>query len=852
MQPRPRMFLTSVHIKPIGLMCAGLLLTTLLTLSFPVPMSAAQNEVPLTPPPSQDSGDLRGLPAMDVESQGDLDSPQVFNGCANVTQIPKAQCNALVKLYNSTDGSNWFRSTNWLETDLPCEWEGIICTGKHVTELNLSNNNLHGTIPPQISQLTRLNKLLLLGNRLSGIIPPELGQLSRLTELLLTINELSGPIPSELGQLSNLSILNLGNNQLTGAIPAELGDLSNLTILWLGINKFTGSIPTQLGNLTNLIQLDLGRNDLSGTIPPSLGGLSNLRLLFLWSNDLNGMIPESLGELANLRQLTLSENQIQGTIPAELGQLEELRELFLNNNQLSGTIPESLSGLTKLKKLILDNNQLVGSIPAALGQMEALEEFILYGNKLSGEIPASLVNLTNLKVFNFNFNALWATDPDLIEFLDNLYLGWNAAQTVTPINVNVTVDVDKDLIVTWKPVVRPLAYLDLGSYQVGCATQSGGPYDTTYFLYIDDMNASQATFSALPDSTYYCAVRTYTPPHTLNKNEVFSEWSIEASGTVTGAVTVRGDEFDAPVIVSNFNSQFWSLNAEDANVDPDFPVPPPSCAADIDPDTNKGIFFQLPVDLSGDFAVVSGAPRYFKSRIDPDGVDTVLAIYQNTPGGFVEILCDDNSGPFGEGSKIVSSAFIPGEIYTAVIWLREVGPDAEGLVFQVARTQIINVNGDFTVPKPNNPDMPQGWIGKNLSNKSKLLCDAVGQPERAYSAPCFFQFAASGGVQTLQQVVLSADLPAVIRSGTLHVSANIKRLKTSGKSAIGFEVIYKNGKKVARVKEISAGNSGADYQLVLSPTVRVQKAVKSVRVYVTLAGSRGKLRVDDVKLYYIP
>lgn len=850
MQPRTHRLLTSLPIKSIGVIFICLLLMMLL-MPLAGTTSSAQNAPPPTPPAPHSSGDLRGLPVIGAarSERDELELSQAFTGCANVTQIPQTECDALVTLYNATDGPNWFRSANWLQTDLPCEWEGVTCTANHVTELILDNNNLSGKIPPQLRQLPRLKKLFLWGNRLNGKIPPQLGQLSKLTELSLTINQLTGPIPPELGDLSRLTMLNLGNNQLTGPIPSELGNLSDLTVLWLGINQFTGTIPPELGNLTNLVEFDLGRNDLDGTIPIELGQLSKLKILFLWANKLSGEIPIELGQLSNLRQLTISENQIEGSIPVELGNLTELRELFLNDNQLSGTIPASFGNQTKLKKLILFNNQLSGKIPAELGNLGALEELMLYGNQLSGEIPTELVNLVSLVAFNFNFNALWTEDQPLRDFLNNLYVGWNAAQTVTPTGVNVTVDVDQDLIVEWEPVPTPLAYLEQGGYQVGCATQSGGPYDTTYFLYVDDINASQATFSALPDGTYYCAVRTYTPPHLLNENFVWSEWSDEASGAVTGAVAVRGDEFDAPVVVNNFNSQFWSLNAEDAEVDPEFPAP--SCALDIVPELVRGIFFQLPVDLSGDFVVVSGAPRYFRSRIDPDDLDTVLAIYNNTPGGFVEVACDDNSGPLGSGSRIITSAFVPGQVYTAAIWLREAGPQAEGMVFQVARTLIISANGDFTEAKPNNPNLPQGWTGINLSKKSKLLCDVIGEPQRSYSPPCYFQFTGNGQTQTLQQVIRSADFPQVIASGTLHVSARMKRLQTMGKSVIGLQITYKNGKKVTKYRQLPAGNTGDGYQLVESPTIRVQKRVSSVRVYITLSGG-GKLRVDDVKTPYTP
>lgn len=61
-------------------------------------------------------------------------------------------------------------------------------------------------------------------NRLSGTIPPELGNLAYLEELLLHGNTLNGAIPAALGNLAaqQLERLYLADNQLSGCIPAAL------------------------------------------------------------------------------------------------------------------------------------------------------------------------------------------------------------------------------------------------------------------------------------------------------------------------------------------------------------------------------------------------------------------------------------------------------------------------------------------------------------------------------------------------------------------------------------------------------------------------------------------------------
>ena len=156
----------------------------------------------------------------------------------------------LVALYQATNGDSWLRSDNWL-TDSPIgRWYGVVTdSGDRVVKLNLSENGLIGSIPPELGNLTELKSLGLADNRLSGEIPPELGNLIYLETLYLNNNELSGEIPPELGELFYLEWLYLYLNQLSGEIPAELGQLTNLRHLDLADNRLSGSIRYQERNL---------------------------------------------------------------------------------------------------------------------------------------------------------------------------------------------------------------------------------------------------------------------------------------------------------------------------------------------------------------------------------------------------------------------------------------------------------------------------------------------------------------------------------------------------------------------------------------------------------------------------
>lgn len=287
---------------------------------------------------------------------------------------PSTDSLALISLYNATNGANW---TNTWDLEQPMDtWYGVtlneercvICLDldgdSNCSDVSvLGGNNLVGTIPMDLGNLTNLMNLYLTKNQLSGSIPPEIGNLTNLLHLYFFDNQLSGSIPSELGNLSNLEILHLSNNQLSGAIPATVGSLSNLITLFLSSNQLSGVIPSELGNLNNLVQLSFNNNQLSGNIPPELSNMSNLTQLKLNLNQLSGNIPTELGNMPSLLRLQLVSNQLSGSIPPELGNISNLEVLSLQGNQLSGYLPSELANLSHLQKIWLSDNQLEGCFP---------------------------------------------------------------------------------------------------------------------------------------------------------------------------------------------------------------------------------------------------------------------------------------------------------------------------------------------------------------------------------------------------------------------------------------------------------------------------------------------------------
>ncbi len=294
--------------------------------------------------------------------------------------ILDAERQALIDLYNATNGAQWKDNTNWCSDKPVSTWKGVIC-------------NDNGTVL----------SIRLWQNNLTGYIPESIGNLTSIRILYLNSNQLTGSIPESIGNLTSLIDLSLSNNQLTGSIPESIGNLTSLTYLHFGRNQLTGSIPESIGNLTSLRSLYLDENQLTGSIPESIGNLTSLRFLGLSSNKLTGSIPECIGNLTSLTDLSLANNQLTGSIPERIGNLTSLTNLHFGKNQLTGSIPESIGNLTSLRSLYLYENQLTGSIPKSLGNLTSLNECEFRYNGLSGAIPSDILDRPIWKTLYYAF-----------------------------------------------------------------------------------------------------------------------------------------------------------------------------------------------------------------------------------------------------------------------------------------------------------------------------------------------------------------------------------------------------------------------------------------------------------------
>ncbi|KAG0528965.1 hypothetical protein BDA96_05G057500 [Sorghum bicolor] len=295
-------------------------------------------------------------------------------------------------------------------------------------QLELLYNNLSGTIPPSLANITTLEMLQLSFNNIEGNIPDEFAKFPELQALGASINHLAGSFPQAILNLSTLVSFRIAGNHLSGELPPGLGtSLPNLQYLAMDTNFFHGHIPSSLANASDLANIDMSSNNFTGAVPSSIGKLRNLYWLNLELNKLKARNSQdweflySLGNCTKLQRLSLSYNQLEGHVPTSLGNLSsELHTLLLGYNQLSGGFPSGVANLRNLIQFGLPGNQFTGKVPEWLETIKSLQLLDLANNNFTGFIPSSLSNLSQLSYLQLKYNKFEGRLPASIGNLQNL------------------------------------------------------------------------------------------------------------------------------------------------------------------------------------------------------------------------------------------------------------------------------------------------------------------------------------------------------------------------------------------------------------------------------------------------
>ncbi|XP_021772266.1 probably inactive leucine-rich repeat receptor-like protein kinase At5g48380 [Chenopodium quinoa] len=157
----------------------------------------------------------------------------------------------LERIYHSFKDPNGYLNVTWNFNNKTegaiCRFNGIECwhpDESRVLNIKLADMGLEGQFPLGIENCTSLTGLDLSGNNLNGSLPMNISKyIEFVTELDLSNNDFSGPIPENLANCSYLNGFHLDHNQFSGQIPLEFGTLSRINSFSVANNNLTGLVP---------------------------------------------------------------------------------------------------------------------------------------------------------------------------------------------------------------------------------------------------------------------------------------------------------------------------------------------------------------------------------------------------------------------------------------------------------------------------------------------------------------------------------------------------------------------------------------------------------------------------------
>jgi hypothetical protein len=387
----------------------------------------------------------------------------------DTVDVLQSEREALIAFYNATGGDNWVNNTNW-NTSAPVRtWFGITTSTtdifgqtytdglEHVQSLSfLQFNNIAGSLPSELANLTKLAGMNFINNPLNGTIPDYIYDYPQLVFFRIQNSEMSGTISPNIQNATNLRSLLIDGNNFSGPIP----DLTNLPsfdrFLFIQNNAFQfGDFENQFSTYQSTIDnfsytpqkpLSPKPNIIASngdiiSIPAEISGSQNnyewykrtsvfgidlvsteetLDFVFDDASEGTYFLSVTSNLVPNL-MLTTPDFSI-GQDPTTSPDYATLIDFYnstggpnwtdaATNNWNTNTPLSTWSGVTlnengNVTSIIRFSNGLEGSIPSSMTNLEQLESINISGNNLSADIPdfGSMANIESLDLVRNDFS----------------------------------------------------------------------------------------------------------------------------------------------------------------------------------------------------------------------------------------------------------------------------------------------------------------------------------------------------------------------------------------------------------------------------------------------------------------
>ena len=244
-----------------------------------------------------------------------------------------------------------------------------------LTTLKLSASADMQTLPPELAQLSALEKVHLEGMQALTTLPEELCMCTRLRSLSIVDCAHLRSLPEHIGQLRGLQLVHLRGSTALAALPSSFASLSELWWLDLRHCSSLSQLPTGVCQLPKLRVLLLSGCSQLASLPPALGQHSWLSRLAADSTPLHSL-PDALGGCSRLHHLSVADCDSLQSLPSTLCRLPQLQSCSISGTQMQ-QLPSQLAWQSSLSDLRLGPLPSCTSSPLRLSSLPGLRRLIV-------------------------------------------------------------------------------------------------------------------------------------------------------------------------------------------------------------------------------------------------------------------------------------------------------------------------------------------------------------------------------------------------------------------------------------------------------------------------------------------